>query len=345
MAKKTSLADIAKSLGVSKTLVSLVLNNKADEYGINRETQERVRAKIKEMNYQPDVLARVFRTGKTQTIGLIVSDISNPYYAAMARHIEDLAWKEGYAMVICSTDENTAKEERQIQLLMERKTDGLIISSSREGPEAFHALVADGYPHVLVDRVFPGLKSPFVSADNFWGASMVATHLLEQGIREIGMITTTPSHISTIRDRMQGFTSTLLEAGVEIPDRWTVHVPFGSDSRFVEESLGELARAVDLPRAFFTLNNRLTTSCLFALKALNLRIPDDVALVGFDDMPWFTHINPAISAVSQPLQAMGEQAFQLLLRQLRSKADQPTQTPVHLPVELHIRGSSLVKTM
>lgn len=345
MAKKTSLADIAKSLGVSKTLVSLVLNNKADVYGINRETQERVRAKIKEMNYQPDVLARVFRTGKTQTIGLIVSDISNPFYAAMARHIEDLAWKEGYAMVICSTDENTEKEERQIQLLMERKTDGLIISSSREGPEAFHALVADGYPHVLVDRVFPDLKSPFVSADNFWGASMVATHLLEQGIREIGMITTTPSHISTIRDRMQGFTSTLLEAGVEIPDRWIVHVPFGSDSRSVEGAIGELFRAGDLPRAFFTLNNRLTTSCLFAIKALNLRIPDDMALVGFDDMPWFTHTNPAISAVSQPIQAMGEQAFQLLFRQLRSKENQPSLPPVHLPVELHIRGSSLVKTM
>ena len=345
MAKKTSLADIAKSLGVSKTLVSLVLNNKADEYGINRETQERVRAKIKEMNYQPDLLARVFRTGKTQTIGLIVSDISNAFYAAMARHIEDLAWKEGYAMVICSTDENAAKEDRQIQLLMERKTDGLIISSSREDPEAFHALVADGYPHVLVDRVFPGLKSPFVSADNFWGASMLATHLLEQGIREIGLISATPSHISTIRDRTQGFTSTLLEAGVEIPDRWIVNVPFGSDPRFLEDVLGKRSRAGNLPRAFFTLNHRLTANCLFALKALNLKVPADVALAGFDDMPWFAHANPAITAVSQPVKAMGEQAFQLLLRQLRAREDQPSLTPVHLPVELHIRESSLVNTM
>jgi LacI family transcriptional regulator len=344
MAKKTSLADIAKSLGVSKTLVSLVLNNKADQYGINRETQERVRERIKEMNYQPDVLARVFRTGKTQTIGLIVSDIANPFYAALARHIEDLAWEEGYGLVICSTDENTAKEEQQVRLLMERKTDGLIISSSREGPEAFHALAADRFPHVLVDRVFPGLKSPFVSADNFWGASMVATHLLEQGIREIGMITTTPAHISTIRDREQGFTSTLLTAGVEIPARWSLNVPFGSDSRFVEESLGELARAGDLPRAIFTLNNRLTASCLFALRALNLQIPRDVALVGFDDMPWFAHSSPAISAVSQPVKAMGEQAFQMLLRQLRHMEDQSSSSTVHLPVELHIRGSSLVKT-
>lgn len=346
MAKKTSLADIAKSLGVSKTLVSLVLNDKADEYGISRETQERVRARIREMNYQPDVLARVFRTGKTRTIGLIVSDISNPFYAAIARHIEDLAWKEGYGLVICSTDEDTQKEERQIRLLMERKTDGLIISSSRERPEAFLAMEAEEYPLVLIDRVFHGLKSPFVSADNFWGASMVATHLLEQGFRRVGMVTTGPTHISTIRDRTQGFTSTLQEAGVEIPERWIIHVPFGSDDRVVEDALRELGQDGDMPEAFFALNNRLTASCLSAFNARKLRIPGDVALVGFDDMPWFTLAQPAISAVSQPVRAMAEHAFQLLYRQLQKKEEQgAADASVHLPVELHIRGSSLVKTI
>jgi len=123
MTKKVSIAEIARQLGVSKTLVSLVLNNKADEHGISRETQERVREKIRELNYQPDILAQGFRTGKTRTIGLIVSDISNLFYARIARRIEDYAWDNGYSVVICSTDEKIEKETEQIRLLRSRKVD------------------------------------------------------------------------------------------------------------------------------------------------------------------------------------------------------------------------------
>ena len=132
MTGKISISDIAASLGVSKTLVSLVINNKGNSHGISAETQKKVLAKVKELNYRPNVLAQGFRTGKTNTIGLIVSDISNQFYSRIARKVEGYAWERGYSVVICSTDECEDKERQQISMLQDRKVDGLIISSSQK---------------------------------------------------------------------------------------------------------------------------------------------------------------------------------------------------------------------
>ena len=240
MTKKTSLSDIAKSLGVSKTLVSLVINNKGDEHGISAETQKRVLDKIKELNYRPNVLARGFRTGRTNTIGLIVSDISNRFYSRIARRVEDYAWIHGYSVVICSTDENEEKEIQQIRLLRDRKVDGLIISSSQKDCEIFNKLVDAEMPHVLIDRTFDGMKSVNVSVDNFGGARMAARHLITQGIKKIALVTITPEHISTISDRKKGFLSALNEAKITIPPEWHIAIPFNNIEQAIKESLLKL---------------------------------------------------------------------------------------------------------
>lgn len=142
------------------------------------------KGKIRELKYQPNELARGFRMGKTNTIGLIVSDISNRFYAKIARNIEDYAWQHGYTVIICSTDEQVEKEKEQIRLLMDRKVDGLIISSSQESPDFFNNLVEVGMPHVLIDRTFDQMKSPAVSVDNYAGARLAAQHLLSQGLQK-----------------------------------------------------------------------------------------------------------------------------------------------------------------
>ena len=216
MSQKITLSDIAASLGVSKTLVSLVINNKADQHGISKATQKRVREKVKEMNFKPNVLARGFRTGKTNTIGLIVSDISNLFYARIARKIEDYAWKSGYSVVICSTDEDIEKEKEQIRMLRGRKVDGMIISSSMEDASYFNQLHESGVPHVLIDRTFTEMDSASVSVDNFGGAQMAAQHLLSQGYTRVATLAITPEHISTINDRLMGFRSVFEEAGISI---------------------------------------------------------------------------------------------------------------------------------
>ncbi|NLF44357.1 MAG: LacI family transcriptional regulator [Bacteroidales bacterium] len=343
MTKKISLAEIASSLGVSKTLVSLVINNKGDEYGISPDTQQRVREKIKELNYQPNVLARGFRMGKTNTIGLIVSDISNRFYSKIARNIEDAAWERGYSVVICSTDENIDKEKEQIRLLRERKVDGLIISSSQDNAEYFNKLYDQGLPHVLIDRTFANMKSPNVSVDNFGGARMAARHLLTQGIKKIALIAVSPEHISTINDRIKGFESALQDAGISIPDDWFIRAPFNEIEYAIKDRLQKFYQNGDFPEAIFTLNNNLTSTCLMHLRKLSVKIPEQVALIGFDDVQYFGFTQPSISAIEQPIERVSAKAFDLLIKQIEKKGIALHERSVFLPVDIIIRESS-VKT-
>ena len=340
MAKKVSIADIAKSLGVSKSLVSLVINDKADKHNISPETQKKVREKITELNFKPDHFARSFRMGKTNTIGLIVSDISNRFYSRIARNIEDYAWDHGYTVIICSTDEDVEKEKQQIRLLRDRKIDGLIISSSQESADCFNKLADSSFPHVLIDRKFDNMLSTNVSVDNHGGSCLAARHLLSQGFTDFAIITISPEHISTISDRISGFTNTLKEAGIEISSEWFVRAPFDQIEDAVKESIQRFYLSGNMPRAIFTLNNNLTSTCLKYLRKLSVRIPEDVALIGFDDVLYFGFTQPSISAIRQPVDRISENAFQLLLRQIEKEQIQEENRSVLLPVDIIIRESS-----
>jgi len=341
MTKKTSLADIAKSLGVSKTLVSLVVNNKGDAHGISLETQERVREKVRELNYEPNALARGFRTGKTNTIGLIVSDISNRFFARIARNIEDYAWQNGYTVVICSTEENVTKEKQQIRLLRDRKIDGLIVSTSQDDPEFFDRLTEAGMPLVLIDRVFEGMKSPNVSVDNYGGGRIAARHLLTQGIKKAAMIGISPDHISSVTDRMNGFESALLEENVKIPPEWKIRAPFDEIEGVIKENLQRFYQQGTMPDAIFTLNNNLTSTTLRILHKLSIRIPDEILLIGFDDVLYYGFTRPTISAIDQPVDKISKKAFEMLLYQIDNKPLAPEMQSVVLPVDILIRESSV----
>lgn len=336
-----SLADIAKSLGVSKTLVSLVVNDKGDAHGISKETQRKVREKIRELNYEPNALARGFRTGKTFTIGLVLSDISNRFYSRIARTIEDLAWSRGYTVIICSTDEKIEKEEKQIRLLRDRKIDGLIVSTSQDSAEYFDKLMELGLPHVMIDRVFENMKSANVSVDNFSGGRMIARHFLMQAIAKVAVVGISPNHLSTINDRINGFKSAYAEAGITIPEKYQINVPFDQMDEVIKERLQEFFNKGDMPDAFFTLNNNLTSTCLKHLRGLSLRIPNDVLLAGFDDVIYFSFTQPSVTAIAQPIQQISETAFDLLIRQIEKQAISASERSVFLPVDIHIRESSV----
>lgn len=341
MSKKVSISDIARSLGVSKTLVSLVINGKGDEHGISRETQKRVREKVQEMNYQPDVLARGFRTGKTNTIGLIVSDISNLFYSRIARRIEDYAWEHGYSVVICSTDEDIRKEEAQIEMMIGRKVDGLIISSSQKTAESFNRLLKSGTPHVLIDRTLPGMNSANVSVDNFGGARMAASHLLSQGYGRIKTFAVAPDHISTINERIRGFRSAFDEKGIEVEDEMVIRAPFNALDQTIREQLYAMKEEGTLPDAIFALNNSITSICLKYLRELSVPVPGKVALVGFDDMQHFDFTQPSVSTIKQPVDLIGRKAFDLLLQQINGVPVPPSEWSVSLPVDLIVRESSV----
>ncbi len=337
--KKTSLADIANSLGVSRTLVSMVLNGRGDENGINSDTQKRVLAKAKELNYKPNQLARGLRLGRTNTIGLIVADISNPFYATVARGIEDLAGQHGFRLMVCSSDEDSQKESELIQMFRDRQADGLIISTTQQNNDEIMALREDNYPFVLIDRHLEGLDINSVTVDNHLGATQAVDHLAQNGAKKIGLLKISPTHLSTMRDRVSGFLdATKTHMLASSPDL-IQEIPFNRVKEGVYEALEYLLGDEVKADAIFAANNNLAAACLEYARENGLNIPQDIALLSFDDVRMFKFSYPTITAVAQPLQEIGRQAIKLLLDEILTKEPVVTKKQIVLPTDLVIRES------
>ena len=335
--QRVSLDDIARSVGVSKAVVSLVINGKAEQYGISERTRIRVLDKAKDLNYKPNQLARGLRLGYTNTIGLIVSDISNSFYAAIARNIEDLAASVGSNVIICSTDEDIEKERKLIKLLRNRQVDGIILSSSQENADELKGYYDDGLPLVLIDRYFDNSGIPSVVVDNFSGGKQIAEHLSSLGYQKPMVLTLSTSHISTVKQRVEGYKYGWQQKNVNVD---TVEIPFGNINGAVNELLNARIKQNALPDCLFAVNNNLATAVLQSCSKLVIRIPDDMALTCFDDLPYFGFIKPSVTAVSQPIQEICTQAFELLMHQVKQEYIEGLDRLTVLPIVLNTRESS-----
>ncbi|MEE4198806.1 MAG: LacI family DNA-binding transcriptional regulator [Bacteroidales bacterium] len=338
---RLSIDDIAQSLGVSKTLVSLVINGKAENYGIATETRQRVMAKANELGYQANHIARSLRLGKSFTIGLIVSDIANPFYAQAARLLEDHAYINDYTLITCSTDEDIEKEKKILQNFIEKQVDGIIISSSQVQQSILEKHYHKGLPIVLIDRTVKGSDLPSVSVDNAQGAYLATKHLVFQGFHRPMALAITPSHISTIKSRVDGYTKALAEKNLQ-PRIY--EISYNNSFSEVETLLKNLYRQNSFPDSIFTLNNNLATAVLHTLNLLHLEIPRQVGLISFDDVSFFSFMNPGISAISQPIEKICQTAFRLLINQIEKSTDKKNINQVVLPVNLRIRQSTQKNT-
>lgn len=337
--KKTSLADIAKALSVSKALVSIVLNGKGNDHGINEDTQKRVIAKAKELNYKPNAIARGLRTGKSNTLGLIVADISNVFYAKICRAIEEKAWERGYHIMISSTEEKPERESDLIRVFRERQVDGLILSTTQMDHKAILQMKKEKFPFVLIDRQLPNEDTNYVLVDNLGGAFEVTEHLINLGFKRIGQLTISPAHLSTLRDRTQGYKDALVKHGMKVEDSLIREVPFDDVREGVRRELKELASPPNSVDAVFVANNNLAINALICLKEMELRIPQDVAMVVFDDIDMFRFVHPPITAVAQPIEEIGYRALDMLLDKINKKDKDDGYDHVVLKPELVIRRS------
>lgn len=337
--KKTSLSDIAKALGVSKTLVSLVLNNRGDEVGINKDTQKKVIKMARKMNYKPNMVARCLRLGASKTIGLIIPNIGNLFYARIARVIEDEAGKYGYRVMSASSDENPEKEVGLIKVLMERQIDGLILASSLKDRTEIINLRKEKVPFVLIDRYFPQMKTNYVIVDNYHASYNVVTHLINQGFRKIGLLKITPSYLTPIRSRFEGYRDALHDHGIRFDKRLVKEIPFGGISNAMEQALPELLFKPVSADALFFLNNDLTVTGLGIINKLGLRIPQDVAIISFDDLKLFQLLYPPVTAVAQPWQEMAKEAVRVLMQEIKSPGTIKEKSQVILPARLEVRKS------
>ncbi len=338
--KKVSLSDIAGQLGVSKTLVSLVLNGKGREHRISEELCKKVEDLAKELNYQPNQIAKGLRTGKTNTIGLIIADIANPFFGKLGREIENEATAGGYRVMFCSSDENAENFKQQLGMLKQGLVDGLIISPPAGSEEQIDALEKSRKPYVLIDRYFPEIDSNTIMIDNFRAAYNATTHLIEKGYRKIACITLNNTLIN-MKERLSGYEKALEDAGIAVDENRIKILPFSHEKNDFEAAIRELTmNGQQSADALFFTTSKAGILGLESIYSLGLSIPGDVAVVSFDDPDAYRISNPPVTAVAQPLKEIGKESVRLLLKQINSKGRKIRTKKVVLEAKLIERKSS-----
>lgn len=338
--KKTSLNDIAVRLGVSKTLVSLVLNGKGREHRISEEVCKKVIAVAKELNYQPNQIAKGLRTGITNTIGLIIADIANPFFGKLGREIENEASKHGYRVMFCSSDENAENFRQQIDMLMQGQVDGFIISPPAGSEEQIEILNKRKIPYVLIDRYFPEIESNYVMVDNFKASYEGTEHLIKNGCRRIACVSINTGMIN-MDDRLEGYKKALLDASFEIGGDLIKILPFSHEINDVMKAIKELtAKKEEKIDAVLFTTSKVGVMGLQCLHSLGLKIPDDIAVVSFDDPDAYKISQPPITAIAQPLEEIGRQSVKILLDKIRNTKGKNRPRQITLKTKFVIRDSS-----
>lgn len=329
-----SLQEVAKRAKVSIATVSRVLN-KSDK--VVPETRAAVESALRELGYRPSRVARRLRMkdGRAHLVGLIIPDIQNPFYAEIARGVEDAAYRNNYALLLCNSDESLEKERFYLDVMRDESVDGLVLPPFNETDDAVIAMVQTGMPVVCVDRSLAKAKTDLVEVDNYRGAVEAVNHLLDRGHTQIGLIEGR-TQVSTSRERRRGYLDALAARGVPVRRELMRAGDFKQESgRVLTNELLDLRKP---PTALFVVNNLMTVGALAALHQRDRRVPEDVAVVGFDDLPWAEALDPPPTVVRQPAYDVGVQAMELLLKRI-SEPGRPAVTVRLLP-ELVVRKST-----
>ena len=305
--KRPTMRDVAERAGVSKTTVSHVIN---ETRFVEEETRQRVLQAIAELGYRPSVIARSLTTNRTQTVGVIVSDSSNYFFAEILRGIEDVLRPEGYALLVCNTAEILERESHYLDLLLRQQVDGIIAAATSQRWDILSEAEIADTPVVFLDREFEGLCGPFVGVDNTRGAYLGTTHLIECGHHRIGILAGF-QRLSTMRERLAGFRQTLQEHSIPLNEEWVITSPLSIDAG--QETMRQILTLPGHPTAVFASNNLLSLGALLAINEMGLRCPEKIALVGFDDHPWAAISDPPLTVVRQPAQQLGQVAAQMLI--------------------------------
>lgn len=335
MKKKLSISDIAKSLNISVTTVSFILNGKAQEKRISEEVVQRVEKFIAEVGYKPDSLARSLRTGKSYTIGLLVEDISNPFFAGIARQIEDNAYKKGYKILYSSTDNDPQKTSQLIQMFRDRHVDGYIIAAPQGIAKDLNSLIDAGRPVVLFDRTVEGVVSDYVGIDNYKSTNEAVKMLIGQGFLKIGMITL-KSEQSQMKDRLHGYVDAIKES--KLTER-LIEIPFTEDGEEIRKQVEHYLDTADLDAVLFA-TNYLAVNGLRVIYSRNIAIPKDLAVIAFDDHDVFELSNPSITAITQPVTDIASASITLLLDKLAGSGQSKEHRSEILQTTLKLRKST-----
>lgn len=328
-----TIKEVAKAAGVSVTTVSRVLNGGA---GVKAETRRKVERVIQRLGYRPNSVARSLVTRKSRTIGLLVRDITNPFYPEIARAIEDAVGRLGYNLILCNTDASAKKEKAYLDLLRAQRVAGIIFTAPRMADRTVLALQEAGdIPFVLAVRRVSGVRSDTVTFADADGARQAVEHLASLGHRRIGHIAG-PRDSWTAAARLEGYRTTMARLGFPVREAWIVRGDLTRASGF--RAMQRLLAQADRPTAVFCANDLMALGAWEAVLAAGLQVPDDMALVGFDGVDWGGFSLVGLTTVAVPKYELGDTAARLLIRRIEGDTEPPQD--VVLPVSLVVRRSS-----
>lgn len=335
--KKVFLKDIAERLNVSKTTVSLVLNNKGDESKISQDTQQKILSYAKKHNYVANQLARGLSRGKSETIGLIIPNISDIFYAKIAHYIELRAKELGYNVVFSSSNEDADMEKQLIYSMLNRQVDGLIIASTQKNEKDILKLRASKFPFVLIDRHYPDIKTNYVIMDNLVGTKNMTQHLLKNGRKNIGFISI-KSQLDAMLQRRLGYELALTENGFEIENKVIQELSTFNYQAEMKGAIRSMLIGSEAIDAIVFTTHYLTASGLRELKLLDIKVPGEVAIISFDELGAFDLVDPPITANKQPADELGNLAVEILVNEIENKNEKIDNESV-LQTKLLIRKS------
>jgi LacI family transcriptional regulator len=337
VAKETlTIRDVADRAGVSATTVSHVLNGTRR---VEPETARRVLDAVAEMGYRPNAVARSMRHKQTYTVGIVQPDISNPFFADLARALEDAMFANGYSAIFCNSDRDADKEARYLEVLLSKQVDGLLLISAADASDRVRAIAQQGFPMVVVDRELEGLRVSTVMVDNESGGLLAGRYLVGLGHRRLAVIGG-PDRLRPSARRLDGFRTALAEVGLDVAAGSVIQGDFRAESG--HDAMRRLLASDTPPEAVFAENDMMAIGAIRAVQEAGRRVPEDISIMGFDDIVMGQAIDPTLTTVAQPIDDITTHAVRLLFDRLRDPDGEPEQ--VMLPVELIVRGSCAPRT-
>ena len=334
-----TIKDVAQKANVSTSTVSRVLNN---NYPVSDEVRDEVLRCMKELNYQPNGIARSLKNSKTQMIGFVVADISNPFFMQIAKAMESVISNENHSLVFCSSDGIPQKEQKLLELLNEKRVEAMVIASSDPEGSYIKQLVDQGMPVVLIDRKIKGINADVIVEDNFNAAYQLTEHLIKNGHRKIAIVNVSLS-ISAGLERFDGFRETMRHNDIVIDNRYVLKGGFKREEAHAAVKRMILENKNDLPTAVVCANNIMAEGAVMAIREFGLSIPNDISIVSFGTIDLLELIEPKLTIASQNTYAIGRKAGQIILDRVNHGNNQNDFKEYVLISDIVIRDS--VKTI
>jgi len=338
MTKKSTISDIAGELGVSKTLVSFVLNGKGKEMRISAEMTAKVLEVTKRMNYTPNYLAKSLRKGRSNTLGLIVADISNPFFAKLARHIEIEASNFKYKVIFSNSDEQRQKFSTQLDVLKNGQVDGFILTPPIGSEKELIKLKKQKIPFVVVDRVFEDVAEHSVVIDNYQAAYTATERIIKNGRKNIALLNVN-YELLTMRQRTEGYLDALVKNGFGVNTALIKHLKFSHEKQRIMEAVKDIIKHGADALLFTT--NKLGVLGVECLRELGVRIPESLSIISFDDTDAYQVSYTPITAIVQPLEQMSKEAVRILMGIINGKYSEEQYENIVLDVEFIYRESCI----